>query len=189
MQSLATSARRLRAPGYLIIGTLTLLQLIDIEIRSWPFRTHSPAWRLGFVGTAAGAVGAPLLGLLLILAIAVASDDRAAAYAVSLVSWIATALCALAIGMFALDALQVKNDVGSSLAGQYDVGSSWVAVRMVLATVLFVVLGVSAWRAAKSAERHRAAQEQAGRSGLLVSPVRPTTPVAPVAQSGVKLER
>lgn len=189
MQSLASSARRLRAPGYLIIGTLTLLQLIEIEVRSWPFRMHSPAWRLGFVGTAAGAIGTPLLGLLLILAIAVASDDRAAAYAVSLVSWLATALCVAALGVFALDALQVKNDVGASLAGQYDVGSSWVAVRMVLATVLFIVLGVSAWRAAKTAERHRALQEPVGRSALLVSPVRPTTPASPVAQSGVKLER
>ena len=189
MQSLASSARRLRAPGYVIIGTLTLLQLIEIEVRSWPFRIHSPAWRLGFVGTAAGAVGTPLLGLLLILAIAVASDDRAAAYAVSLVSWIAMALCIAALGMFALDVLQVKSDVAASLAGQYDVGSSWVAVRLVVAIVLFVVLGVSAWRAAKSAERHRALQEPVGRSSLLVSPVRPTTPVSPVAQTGVKLER
>ena len=189
MQPPAFSARRLRAPGYLIMGTLILMQLIEIVVRSSPFRTHSPTWRLGFIGSAAGAVGTPLFGLLIILAIAVATDDRAAAYAVSLASWLAMALCIAALGVFALDVLQVKNDVGSSLAGQYDVGSSWVAIRMVVAVVLFVVLGVSAWRAAKSAERHRALHEPVGKSALLVSPVRAASPVSAPSQSGVKLER
>ena len=171
------------------MGGLILLQLIEIEVRSWPFRTSSPAWRLGFIGTTAGAIGTPLFGLFIVLAIAVASDDRAAAYTVSLVSWLATALCVVAVGMFALDALQMKSEVGASLAGQYDVGSGWVAVKMVVGAVLFLVLAVSAWRAAKSAERHRALQEPAGRGSLLVSPVRAASPVSSPAQSGVRLER
>lgn len=189
MQSTAASARRLRAPGYWIMGALIVLQLIEIEVRSWPFRVQSPTWRLGFVGTTAGALGTPLFGLLIVLAIAVASDDRAAAYTVSLVSWLAAALCVAAVGVFALDVLQVKNDVGSPLAGQYDVGSGWVAVKMVVAAALFLVLAVSAWRAAKSAARHIALQEPVGRSSLLVSPVRPASPISSPAQSGVKLER
>lgn len=189
MQSTASSARRLRAPGYSIMGGLIVLQLIEIAVRSWPFRAASPAWRLGFVGTTAGALGTPLFGLLIVLAIAVASDDRTAAYAVSIVSWLATALCVTAIGVFALDALQVKSQVGSSLAGQYDVGSGWVAVKMVVGAVLFLVLAVSAWRAAKTAARHRALNEPLGHSALLVSPVRPASPVSSPAQTGVKLER
>ena len=171
------------------MGTLILLQLIEIEVRSWPFRAHSPTWRLSLIGTIAGSLGTPLFGLLIILAIAVATDDRAAAYTVSFVSWLSAAACAAGIAVFALDVLQVKNDVASPLAGQYDVGSSWVAVRMSVAVLLFVVLAVSAWRAAKSAERHRALQEPIGRSALLVSPVRPASAVSPVAQTGVKLER
>jgi hypothetical protein len=189
VQSPVASARRLRVPGYLIMGTLILLQLIEIELRSWPFRVHSPTWRLGLIGTAAGSLGTPLFGLLIILAIAVATDDRAAAYAVSFVSWLSMAACVASLGVFGLDVLQVKSDVASPLAGPYDVGSGWVAVRMLVAVLLFVVLAVSAWRAAKSAERHRALQEPIGRSALLVSPVRPATPVPPVAQTGVKLER
>jgi hypothetical protein len=171
------------------MGTLILLQLIEIEVRSWPFRVHSPTWRLGFIGTTAGALGTPLFGLLIILGIAVATDDRLASYVVSLASWLSMVLCIAAAGVFALDVLQVKNDVASSIAGQYDIGSGWVAVRMVVSTVLFAVLGVSAWRAAKTAERHRALQEPVGRSALLVSPVRGAAAVSPVAQPGVKLER
>ena len=171
------------------MGTLILMQLIEIEVRSWPFRIHSPTWRLSFIGTTAGAVGTPLFGLLIILAIAVATDDRTAAYAVSLVSWLAMVACAAAVGMFALDVLQVKNEVTSSVAGQYDLGSGWVVTRMIVAAVLFVVLAVSAWRAAKSAERHKALQEPVGKSSLLVTPVRPASPVSSVAQPGVKLER
>lgn len=189
MQSPAASARRLRAPGYVIMGTLILLQLIEIEVRSWPFRVHSPTWRLGLIGTIAGSLGTPLFGLLIILGIAVANDDRAAAYTVSFVSWLGAAACVAAAALFGLDVLQVKSDVASSLAGQYDVGSGWVAVRIVVAALLFLVLAVSAWRAAKSAERHRALQEPVGRSALLVSPVRAASPVSSMTQPGVKLER
>lgn len=189
MQSPAPSARRLRAPGYLIMGTLIVLQLIEIEVRSWPFRVHSPTWRLSLVGTIAGSLGTPLFGLLIILAIAVALDDRAAAYTVSIVSWLAMAACVVAVGVFGLDVLQVKGDVGSSLAGQYDVGSGWVVARMLVAAILFIVLAVSAWRAAKSAGRHRSLQEPVGRNSLLVTPVRAASPVSTTVQPGVKLER
>ena len=44
------SVRRLRILGYLVMTTMTVVQLIDVVIRAMPFRIQSPAWRLGVVG-------------------------------------------------------------------------------------------------------------------------------------------
>jgi len=62
--SLSESARRLRVPGYLVMAAITIVQVVDVGIRAWPFRLHSPAWRLGVIGFAANAVGTPMLALL-----------------------------------------------------------------------------------------------------------------------------
>ena len=168
-----SSARRLRLPCYMITATLIVLQIIDVGVRSWPFRVHSPTWRLGFISASAGAVdgGTPLIGLLIVFAIVVATDDEAAAYVLALVSAFATALWVVAAGVSSLDVLQLRNEVRSGLAGQGDIGSMWVPARALVTAVLFVVLMVSAWRAAKAAARHRAIEKPIGRGSLLVSPV------------------
>ena len=186
-----SSARRLRLPCYMITATLIVLQIIDVGVRTWPFRVHSPVWRLGFISASAGAAGAgtPLIGLLIVFAIAVATDDEAAAYVVALVSALAAVLCVAGAGVFSLDALQVRNEVRSGLAGQYEVGSMWVAVRVLVTAVLFVVLMMGAWRAAKAAARHRALEEPIGRGSLLVSPVHAAATISRSARAGAESKR
>jgi hypothetical protein len=181
-----SSARRLRAPGYLIMATLIVLQIIDVGVRSWPFRMQSPTWRLGYIAASAGAAATPLLGLLIVFGIAVATDDEAAAYVVALVSALAAALCVVGAGVFSLDLLQVRNEVRSGLAGQYEIGSMWVAVRVLVTAASFVVLAVSAWRAAKSAARHRAIEQPIGRAGFLVSPAHARPTIARSAHIGAE---
>jgi len=95
--SLSESARRLRVPGYLVMAAITIVQVVDVGIRAWPFRLHSPAWRLGVIGFAANAVGTPMLALLAILAIAVGVGDRGITYLVASLSAIAGALCLLVV--------------------------------------------------------------------------------------------
>jgi len=171
------------------MATLIVLQIIDVDVRSWPFRVHSPTWRLGFIGASAGAVGTPLIGLLIVFAIAVATDDEAAAYVVALVSALAAALCVVAAGVFSLDVLQLRNEVRSGMAGQYEIGSMWVAARVLVTGLLFVVLTVSAWRAAKAAARHRAIEEPIGRGSWLVSPVHAAATIARSARAGAEIKR
>ena len=171
------------------MATLIVLQIIDVDARSRPFRVHSPTWRLGFIGASAGAAATPLLGLLIVFAIAVATDDEAAAYVVALVSALAAVLCVVAAGLFALDVLQLRNEVRSGLAGQYEIGSMWVAARVLVTAVLFVVLMVSAWRAAKAAARHRAIEEPIGRGSFLVSPVHAAPTLTRSARAGAESKR
>lgn len=171
------------------MATLIVLQIIDVDVRSWPFRVHSPMWRVGFIGANTGAAGTPLIGLLIVFAIAVATDDEAAAYVVALVSALAAALCVAAAGVFSLDVLQLRNEVRSGLAGQYEIGSMWVAARVLVTAVLFVVLMTSAWRAAKAAARHRALEEPIGRASWLVSPVHAAPTISRSARAGAESKR
>ena len=184
-----SSARRLRLPGYLIMATLIVLQIVDVDVRSWPFRVHSPTWRLGFISASAGAAGTPLIGLVIVFAIAVATDDEAAAHVVALVSALAAALCVMAAGVSSLDVLQLRNEIQSGLAGPYEIGSMWVPARVLVTAILFVVLTMSAWRAAKAAARHRALEEPIGRASWLVSPVHAAPTMARSARAGAESKR
>ena len=122
--------------------------IVDLFIRSSPMRIHSPAWRLGVMSTAAGTVVTPLLALFVIFVIAVAAEDRGVAYFVSVCSLFTAFVCILATGIFALDALQMKGQVASSLMEGYGVGTTWVVIRLLMCAAVSLVLGVSAFRAA-----------------------------------------
>jgi hypothetical protein len=163
--------------GYLVMATLLLIQFIDLGIRAWPFRLHSPAWRLGLIGTAAGGMGAQLLALFVIFALAIVFEDRAAAFGVAVLSALSGVFSAIAVVAFSLDVLQVKNEVQASLADKYDIGSVWVILRLVIGAVLFLVLAVSAWRTARGIARQRVAAGTPAKPSWLLSPVRPTPPV------------
>jgi branched-subunit amino acid transport protein AzlD len=172
--------------GYSFMATLLLMQLVDLCVRSWPFRIHSPAWRLSFIGTGASAISAQLLVLFVIFGLALLAEDRAVAYLVVAVSAFTGLVCLIAAGSFALDVLQMKSTVDASLASSYDVGSVWVLLRLVVGAVLFLVLAVSSWRTAKGIARHRAAAGTPARASWLLSPVRAAAPVAPQPPSGAE---
>ena len=168
--------------GYLFMAMLLLLQLVDLAVRASPFRLHSPAWRLALVGTSAGAMPGLLLALFVIFAIALLAEDRVASFVVAIVSALGGILRLVALGSFSLDALQIRNEVQASLSDKYDAGSIWVIVKLVIGTVLFLVLAVSSWRTAKGIARHRAVAGTSARSSWLLSPARPSTPVATPTQ-------
>lgn len=163
--------------GYWFMATLFVMQLVDLGLRSWPFRSHSPAWRLGLIGTGASTLSGHLLVLFVIFGLAVLFEDRMAAFIVSVLSALTAVFCIVAVAAFSLDVLQVKNDVQASLADKYDVGSVWVILRLLIGAVLLLVLAVSAWRSAKGIARHRAAAGTPAKPSWLLSPVRPAAPV------------
>jgi hypothetical protein len=179
----------LRIPGYLVMAATTIVQLVDVGIRAWPFRIHSPAWRLGVVGFAANAVSTPMLALLVILAIAVAVGDKGITYLVSALATFTAALCLLAIGVFALDALQMKGQIEANLSHQYDVASYWLVIRVLIAGLVFIVIGVSAFRVGKTVRRDLPRATPKGGSPLVVGSSRPGSPSPVVPQRGVGTDR
>ncbi len=171
-----TVVRNLRVPGYLILAMTALEPITELLLRSAPFRLHSPAWRLAVITGGAGAAVTALLALFLMLAIATVAEDRGVAYLVSSVSGLCAGLCVLAAGAFALDALQVKNDLEAALADRYDVGSVWIAVRVVVTGLLFITLAMYATRIARLVRFVPERRAGTRASVLINTPPRPITP-------------
>lgn len=166
------------------MAALIVMPFIDLGIRSWPFRMHSAAWRLGFLGSASAVLVTPLLALYLVFAIAAIAEDPLVEYLVAGVAAAACVICVGAAAFFSLDVLQMKGQVPAAAASQYDVGSIWVIVRLVVVAVLFIVLAIGSMRAARSA-RHKPSAA-VGRAGGQVL-IRSTPPGTP-AQHGIDVE-
>jgi len=156
--------------------------IVELGLRSAPFRVHSPMWRLAVVASGAGAAGIALLMSFLLVVLAATADDRGVIYVVSSLCVLLGALCLIASGGFALDAIQTKNQVQSGLADRFDAGSIWVGARVFIQALLFGALAVAGFRIAKNAKSSRPAADRAAvKPGPIVvrTPVRAPTPPAP----------
>jgi hypothetical protein len=148
-----TSAQRLRLPGYAIMTMLIVSQLVDVTVRSSPFRLHSPAWRLGYLSATAGESNILLVALFLMSMIAAVAEDAIANYAIAAVSWVLSLVFLVAIVFFGLDVLQFRGQVPGALAEQYGRGSIWIGLRLAIAVGLLILLGVTALRIARTSHR------------------------------------
>jgi hypothetical protein len=166
------------------MATLMVMPFVELGIRSWPFRIHSPAWRVGLLGSGSAIMVSPLLALYLVFAIAAFADDRLVEYLVASFAAAATVLCVGAATLFALDALQMKGQVSASAASQYDIGSMWVIARLLVIATLFIVLAVSSMRAARSAQHKSSAAVAKAGGQVLIR----TTPPGTAATRGADVE-
>jgi len=166
---------------------LVLMPFVELGIRTWPFRIHSAAWRLGFLGGGASVLVTPLLALYLIFFIAAIADDRLVEYLVAAFAAAGTVLCLGTAAFFSLDVLQMKGQVSPTAASQYDMTSMWIIARILVVAVLLIVLAVSAMKAARNAPRKAVSAHARTSGGMLISTTRSTPPGTP-AQRGVDLE-
>jgi len=148
--------------------SMIIQPVLELYIRASPFRIHSPAWRLSLIGNASGAVSAPILGLFFMLAIAVAAEDKGVSYAVSSLSGLAAVLCLAATGSFALDALQMRNQVQANLADSYGLASAWIAAKLVISIIVLAALSIGALRAAQGTKRSASHVSSGKSSSVLV---------------------
>ena len=166
------------------MATIIAMPLIDLAVRAWPFRMHSPVWRMAFLGGGAAVVVTPLLALYIIFAIAAVADDRLVEYLVATLAAMGTVLCLGAAAFFSLDVLQMKGQISAVAASQYDIGSVWVISRLLLVAVLFIVLAVSALRAARTVPRKPGVAVGRGSGQILIR----TTPSGTPAHHDADLE-
>ena len=76
-------------------------------------------------------------------------------------------LCLAATGLFALDALQMKNQVAANLSESYGLASAWIAVKLIISIIVLGALSLSALRAAQGTKRS-APQSSGKPSSVLV---------------------
>jgi hypothetical protein len=81
--------------------------------------------------------------------------------------------------MFALDALQMRNQVRQPVAGQYDYSAAWVLGRELVGIGGFLLLTIAALRGARSLKAQ--APRSASRELVVGAMASPRTEKAPVA--------
>jgi hypothetical protein len=145
--------RRLRAPGYLIMAVTSILPLIDLLMAISPMHPGTVMWRFGAVGLISSAIGAPLLVLTLVYALALLSGDRKVVITVGVIAAVIAVLMFIGAGSFSLDALQMKGRVNPTALDKFKGASALALAKLLLMGIAAVVLAVSAFRSAKLAKR------------------------------------
>ena len=145
--------RRLRAPGYLIMAVTSILPLIDLMMAISPMHPGTVMWRFGAVGLISSAVGAPLLVLVLVYALALLCGDRKVVITVGVIAAVLAVLMIVGGGSFTLDALQMKGRVNPAALDKFKGASALALVKLVVMGISAIVLAVSAFRSAKLSKR------------------------------------
>jgi hypothetical protein len=184
--------RRLRAPGYLILGIAMVLPLMDLLVQLSPLRPATLMWRFGAVGLLASAIGAPLLVLFLIFALACFSGDRKVVIACTVLASVIALFMIVGAGTFALDAIQMNRRIQATAQPRFLMASGQALLKMGLQGLAALVLAVSSFRTLKGAKSLLGPRAEASpSSNLLVgraSVARPVTADAPVLAPSVARE-
>ena len=154
--------RRLRAPGYLIMAVTSILPLIDLLMAISPMHAGTVMWRFGAVGLISSAIGAPLLVLTLVYALALLCGDRKVVITVGVIAAIVAVLMLVGAGSFTLDALQMKGRVNPVALDKFKGASALALVKLVVMGISAIVLAVSAFRSAKLAKKETARATRLG---------------------------
>ncbi len=178
-------ARYLRVPGYLFFGIAMLLPVLDLLISIYPWHIGTVVWRFGAVGLFSSAVGAPLLVLFFIFALALFAGDRNVVIAVGVIAALIALLLVSGAGSFALDALQMNRRVQAAAQERFMMASLQALLKLVLESITSIVLALSAFRSLKKAKGVAVQRnEKRGAASLVMgrpSSSRPAVAIADVA--------
>ena len=141
------SMRRLRVPGYFILVLALTLPLVDTVMSVLPIKLDAFAWRFGAMGLFASAVGAPLLVLFLIYALAFAMGDRKVIAACGVMAAVLALIMLVGVVSFSLDALQMKSRIQAAGQLRFYTASVQATLKLVLQGIASLVFAVSAFRA------------------------------------------
>jgi hypothetical protein len=173
-------ARRLRVPGYLFFGIAMILPILDLLVSIYPIRLDTVVWRFGAVGLLSSAIGAPLLVLFFVFALALFAGDRKVIVTVGVLSALIALLLVAGTGSFALDALQMKRRVQAAAQQRFMMASAQAMMKLILEAISAVVLAITAFRTLRKTKALATPRSEARGSGSLVMG-RPSAPRAVAA--------
>ncbi|MDB4888704.1 MAG: hypothetical protein JWL61_559 [Gemmatimonadetes bacterium] len=168
-------ARHLRVPGYLFFGIAMILPLLDLLVSVYPARLGTVVWRFGAVGLLSSAIGAPLLVLFFIFALALFVGDRKVIVTVGVVAALIALLLVAGTGSFALDALQMKRRVQAAAQQRFMMASMQAMMKLILEAISAIVLSITAFRTLKKSKRAASSRPEPRAAGSLMMG-RPSAP-------------
>lgn len=152
-----TTLRPLVWAAYAVALLLIIMPLVELVLGIWPLRVGQLNWRFGAAGLVSQSVMTPLLGMFLAVATAAAMGHRMLARILSGVAIGAGVLGILAIGMFALDALEARASVRPEAMMAFDRATLVAILRYSLGTITAFLLGIGGWKASRKGRSAAAA--------------------------------
>lgn len=112
----------------------------------WPIQMGSLQWRYQATGGLSAIMMLPFIGLCFGLAIARFSGHKGVARLIGVIAALHAVGLVLAMGLFVMDALQLKKIVRDAQMQQFNKGAFTASVTMLMSLVVFIVLTVIAFR-------------------------------------------
>ena len=166
--------RRWLPATYLVGLCLFLAPLIQTLGSLWPPDFGEATWRYGAIGIFLSASGAAALGLLIVVAAAMAMGHRTMLRVVGILAILLTLVLLIVCGAFALDVVQVRTIVRAQVKGGFDMTAAKAVLMALVVMVTSILIAIAAFRAAAPEGSRR--RSRRGR------------PVLVVAQADVPLE-
>ncbi|HSJ25424.1 MAG TPA: hypothetical protein VK929_12175 [Longimicrobiales bacterium] len=143
--------RKAAVPAWIIAGILVLYPALDVLQAVWPIRLGDVGWRVVVAGLVSRVLVTPILGLGLAFALAVWLKQRRVLRALSLVCGGVAVMLVMGLGVFALDALQMRRMVATEgVQGNYDLGLVVSFLKYTIALGLLGVLAAVQWKTAQA---------------------------------------
>jgi hypothetical protein len=136
-------ARRLL---YLCAFLLFFMPYFQAFAGLWPLQLGNLQWRFQATGALSGILMLPFIGMSLGLVVARMSGNRTVARVIGVVAALSTLALVIAIGLFAMDALQLKKIVTDRATTAFNKAVFTASCTMILSLVLFSVLTVLSFR-------------------------------------------
>ncbi len=136
----------LKGAFYCVGALLILISLMDYAGSVLPAQLGNVGWRYGAVGLISSFALTPLLGGVILLGTAALSRQRAVLRAVGLLHLVVAVLLLVAIGSFALDALQVRRGSPPESQRVTEISAIKAGVELALTVVASAWLGLAGLR-------------------------------------------
>lgn len=139
-----SEVRRIGAPAYVVAVALTLLPLAEVVASTAPWRLFDARWRFGFFGVISNALLLPAAGLFIAFAAATLLDQRTVRRFIGFLAAAAAATCAIALAVFALDALQTRAAVRPELQSNFSTAAIAAGARVIVSAIVCAVVSRAA---------------------------------------------
>ncbi|MDQ2667637.1 MAG: hypothetical protein M3Z05_16700 [Gemmatimonadota bacterium] len=133
--------RQLAPAAYLVAAALVIFPLNDSGVNLIPWTVGNAQWRFGAIGVLSNTLMIVCLGALIAVGAAVLSNQPRARRALGAASWVMAVLLLVAIGGFALDAVQARRLIRADLLSAYQMASITAEVKLLMGVLTFATLG------------------------------------------------
>lgn len=143
----------LAAPFYLGALLIIVLPLLDFVATVLPLSPGAVSWRFGAAGLLSRSVMIPTAGLVAILGTAALLEHVRVQRVAMVLGFVGSALLLFAIGLFALDVFQLRQQVRPQAVAAYKASSVVAAFKLLACAVVLAAVGVSGLRMRRHAAR------------------------------------